>query len=62
VILVPIADWDAWVRAHPAGAAWDVADETAILSRAYALGWRPTARYVARDGTVFGPEGSDDGP
>lgn len=54
VILVPIDEWDAWVRAHPAGAAWDVEHETAILERAHALGWRPAQPYTARDtGRVF---------
>jgi hypothetical protein len=54
VILVPVAEWDEWVRTHPAGAEWDVAHETSILDRAYALGWRPAHRYVARDtGRVF---------
>jgi hypothetical protein len=53
VILVPIADWDSWVAAHPAGAAWDAADEPAILDRAYALGWRPAEAYRARSGRVY---------
>lgn len=54
VILVPIAEWDAWVKANPAGASWDVADETSILDRAYALGWRPSESYKARDtGKVY---------
>jgi hypothetical protein len=53
VILVPIADWDSWVAAHPAGAAWDAADEPAILDRAYALGWRPAEAYRSRSGRVY---------
>lgn len=39
VILVPVADWDAWVRDHPVGALWLTADEPAILERAKELGW-----------------------
>lgn len=41
VILVPIEDWDAWVRDNPAGAEWDLEYEQDILIRARALGWKP---------------------
>ncbi len=50
VLLVPIAEWDRWVAEHPAGASWAQRDEAAILDRAYALGWRPPAGYVAPSG------------
>lgn len=40
VILVPAEEWDAWVRDHPAGAAWDTTDEPALLDRARAVGWQ----------------------
>lgn len=54
VILVPIAEWDAWAIANPAGATWYVADETRILDRAWSLGWRPREPYTARDtGRVY---------
>lgn len=40
VILVPMEDWDRWVRtAPPLGAEWDREHEADILSRARALGW-----------------------
>lgn len=45
VALVPVAEWDA---RPPCGIAWDCANETDILDRAYALGWRPSDRYTSR--------------
>lgn len=44
VILVPIAEWDRWVRENPAGATWDKRDEEAILARARELGWSEPPR------------------
>lgn len=40
-VYVPIEDWDRWARNVVLGATWDLADETAILDRARALGWTP---------------------
>jgi hypothetical protein len=55
VILVPVEDWDAWVKANPAGASWDLANETEILDLAYSLGWRPSESYKSRDtGKLYG--------
>lgn len=54
VILVPVTEWDAWVRDNPAGASWDVKNETVILDKASSLGWRPSQLYTARDtGKVY---------
>lgn len=54
VILVPINEWDAWVHDNPAGATWLTEHETAILDKAFALGWRPREAYTARDtGKVY---------
>jgi hypothetical protein len=52
---VPVDVWDDWVAKHsPAGVKWFVRDESKILDRAYALGWRPARPYVARDtGKVY---------
>lgn len=50
VILVPVAEWDAWVRQHPAGAEWDAQHEAAILEQAHRLGWRPPDGYVSPAG------------
>lgn len=57
VILVPVEEWDAWVKANPAGASWDTRDEEAILDKAYALGWRPSEPYTSRGptGKVYQP-------
>jgi hypothetical protein len=41
VILIPLTEWTEWIATvRPLGAAWDSADEAAILERAWALGWR----------------------
>lgn len=58
VILVPIEDWDEWVRANPAGAQWLVADEPEILRRAHELGWRPSEPYQVRETRIeYFPDG-----
>ena len=50
VILVPWGEWDAHWRDHPAGAEWALDAEADILSKAYALGWRPPHGYISRAG------------